>query len=100
MDTIKTTFIYNGKSYDDPIEWHKAMLQDAATNPDCDTLVWEREPRNVINIVDGDQVIPVGKIGVGKCAYRGKVYEGRIEYRGTKLYVGGEFVKEMFNIKN
>lgn len=33
--------------------------------------------------------------GEGKCYYRGCVYEGKIEYRGQSLYVGGKYVKEL-----
>ena len=88
-------FNYNGKTFDNIEEMSKAMFNDAATDPDCTNLVWEYGNISNLTIVGGRIIYPDGTHGKGKCAYKGKVYEGRVEYRGNKLYVGGEFVKDM-----
>ena len=89
------TFNYNGKTFDNIEEMSKAMFNEAATNPDCTNLVWEYGNFSNLTIVGGRIIYPDGSYGKGKCAYKGKVYEGRVEYIGNKLYVGGEFVKDM-----
>lgn len=89
------TFIYNGKSFDNVEEMSKAMFNEAATNPDCTNLVWEYGNISNLTIVGGRIIYPDGTHGKGKCAYKGRIYEGTIEYKDNKLYVGGEFVKDM-----
>ena len=91
----RMTFNINGKSFDNMEEMSREMFQDAATNPDCTNLVWEYQDYTGCVFVRGRMVYPDGTHGKGKCAYRGKTYEGTIEYKGNKLYVGGEFVKDM-----
>ena len=44
--------------------------------------------------INGKHVLQ-GKQGRGKCTYKGKTYEGEVEYIGNKLYVGGKYVKDM-----
>lgn len=92
------TFNINGGSYDDPIEYCKAMCQEAATNPDCTHLVWSYKDFTECVFLRGrrrGRTLYLVGFGKGKCAYKGRIYEGSIEYRDNKLYVGGEFVKEM-----
>ena len=93
------TFNINGKSFDNVEEMSREMFNEAATNPECDTLVWAYQDYVGCAFVGGRVIYPDGSYGgsygKGKCAYRGKIYEGAIEYKGNKLYVGGEFVKDM-----
>ena len=89
------TFIYNGKSLDNMKEMQKEIFNEAATNPDCTNLVWEYGNISNLTIVGGRIIYPDGSYVDGKCAYKGRIYEGTIEYKGNKLYVGGEFVKDM-----
>ena len=89
------TININGKSFDSFEEACKAMFQEAATKPDCTNLVWTYQDYTGCVFVGGKVVYPDGTHGKGKCAYRGRIYEGTIEYRDNKLYVGGEFVKDM-----
>ena len=89
------TINLNGKSFDSLEEACKAMFQEAATNPDCTNLVWAYQDYTGCVFVGGKVVYPDGAHGKGKCAYRGRTYEGTIEYKGNKLYVGGKFVKDM-----
>ena len=89
------TFNINGKSFDNVEEMSREMFNDATTNPECDTLVWAYQDYVGCAFVGDRMVYPDGTHGKGKCAYRGKTYEGTIEYKGNKLYVGGEFVKDM-----
>ena len=89
------TFIYNGKSFDNVEEMSKAMFNEAATDPDCTNLVWEYGNISNLTIVGGRIIYPDGTHGKGKCAYKGRIYEGTIEYKDNKLYVGGEFVKDV-----
>ena len=91
----RMTFNYNGKSFDNMEEMQREIFNEAATDPECDTLVWNYGNISNLTIVGGRIVYPDGSYGKGKCAYRGKVYEGTIEYKDNKLYVGGEFVKDM-----
>lgn len=88
-------FNYNGKTFDNIEEMSKAMFNEAATDPDCTNLVWEYGNISNLTIVGGRIIYPDGSYGNGKCAYKGRIYEGSIEYRDNKLYVGGEFVKDM-----
>lgn len=89
------TFNINGKSFNNMEEMSREMFNEAATNPECDTLVWAYQDYVGCAFVGGRMIYPDGTHGKGKCAYRGKIYEGTIEYKGNKLYVGGEFVKDM-----
>ena len=86
-------FNYNGKTFDKIEEMSKAMFNEAATDPDCTNLVWEYGNISNLTIVGGIIIYPDGSYGNGKCAYKGRIYEGTIEYKDNKLYVGGEFVK-------
>lgn len=88
-------FNYNGKTFDNIEEMSRAMFNDAATNPDCTNLVWEYGNISNLTIVGGRIIYPDGTHGKGKCAYKGRIYEGTIEYKDNKLYVGGEFVKDV-----
>ena len=88
-------FNYNGKTFDNVEEMSKAMFNEAATDPDCTNLVWEYGNISNLTIVGGRIIYPDGTYGKGKCAYKGRIYEGSIEYRDNKLYVGGEFVKDI-----
>ena len=88
-------FNYNGKSFDNVEEMSKAMFNEAATDPDCTNLVWEYGNISNLTIVGGRIIYPDGTHGKGKCAYKGRIYEGTIEYKDNKLYVGGEFVKDV-----
>lgn len=88
-------FNYNGKTFDNVEEMSKAMFNEAATDPDCTNLVWEYGNISNLTIVGGRIIYPDGTHGKGKCAYKGRIYEGIIEYKDNKLYVGGEFVKDM-----
>lgn len=88
-------FNINGKSFDNMEEMSREMFNDAATNPECDTLVWAYQDYVGCTFVGGRIIYPDGSHGKGKCAYKGKIYEGVIEYKDNKLYVGGEFVKDM-----
>lgn len=91
----RMTFNINGKSFDNMEEMSREMFNEAATNLECDTLVWAYQDYVGCAFVGGRMLYPDGTHGKGKCAYRGKIYEGTIEYKGNKLYVGGEFVKDM-----
>ena len=88
-------FNYNGKTFDNVEEMSKAMFNEAATDPDCTNLVWEYGNISNLTIVGGRIIYPDGTHGKGKCAYKGRIYEGTIEYKDNKLYVGGEFVKDV-----
>lgn len=89
------TFNINGKTFDNIEEMSREMFNDAATNPDCTNLVWEYQDYTGCVFIGGKIVYPDGAHGKGKCAYKGRIYEGAIEYKDNKLYVGGEFVKDM-----
>lgn len=89
------TFNINGKSFDNVEEMSREMFNDAATNPECNTLVWAYQDYVGCAFVGGKIIYPDGSHGKGKCAYKGRIYEGAIEYKDNKLYVGGEFVKDM-----
>lgn len=89
------TFNINGKSFDNMEEMQKEIFNEAATNPDCTNLVWEYGNISNLTIVGGRIIYPDGTHGKGKCAYKGRIYEGTIEYKDNKLYVGGEFVKDV-----
>lgn len=91
----RMTFNINGKTFNDMEEMSREMFNEAATNPECDTLVWAYQDYAGCAFVGGRMVYPDGTHGKGKCAYRGKIYEGTIEYKDNKLYVGSEFVKDM-----
>lgn len=88
-------FNFNGKTYKDAKEMGKALFNEAKTDPNCTNLVWEYQTFSNCTFVGGKIIYPEGKCGKGKCAYRGKMYEGDIEYKGNKLYVGGEYVKDI-----
>ena len=88
-------FNFNGKAFDNIEEMSRAMFNEAATNPDCTNLVWEYGNISNLTIVGGRIIYPDGTHGKGKCAYKGRIYEGTIEYKDNKLYVGGEFVKDV-----
>lgn len=82
----------NGK----PIkEWEN----EERNNPNSDTVFWDNTAGGIIinynRFVNGKMVYPDGIYGKSKCTYRGKTYEGVIEYKNNCLYVGGEFVKNM-----
>lgn len=66
----------------------------AKNNPASDVLVWDYQERQDMVFVNGKQVLQ-GKQGRGKCTYKGKTYEGEVEYIDNKLYVGGRYVKDM-----
>lgn len=89
------TFNINGKSFDNVEEMSREMFNEAATNPECDTLVWAYQDYLRCAFVGGRVIYPDGTHGKGKCAYKGRIYEGTIEYKDNKLYVGGEFVKDV-----
>lgn len=89
------TLNINGKSFDNVEEMSREMFNEAATNPECDTLVWAYQDYVGCAFVGGRVIYPDGTHGKGKCAYKGRIYEGTIEYKDNKLYVGGEFVKEI-----
>lgn len=89
------TFNINGKSFDNMEEISRDMFNEAATNPECDTIVWAYQDYVGCAFVGGRMVYHDGTHGKGKCAYRGKIYKGTIEYKDNKLYVGGELVKDM-----
>ena len=73
----------NGKSYSSFKEWAEEMKND----PNNETLIWEY--MNCETMI-GQRAVN----GTGKCTYRGKTYEGKIEYDADgHVYVGGEFVK-------
>lgn len=57
-------------------------------------LAWDYQECQNIVFVNGKQVLQ-GKQGHGKCTYKGKTYEGEVEYIDNKLYVGGKYVKDM-----
>lgn len=86
---------YKGKTYTDVKEFGRVMFEECANDPNNTNLVWEYQDIKNVTFVNGKMIQPEGKQGRGKCAYRGKVYEGEIEYKENKLYVGGEFVKEV-----
>lgn len=88
-------FNYNGKTFDNIEEMSREMFHDAATDPGCTSLVWEYGNISNLTIVGGRIIYPDGTHGKGKCAYKGRIYEGTIEYKDNKLYVGGEFVKDV-----
>lgn len=89
------TFNINGKSFDNMEEMSREMFNEAATNPECDTLIWAYQDYVGCAFVGGRVIYPDGTHGKGKCAYKGRIYEGTIEYKDNKLYVGGEFVKDV-----
>ena len=66
----------------------------AKNNPAIDVLVWDYQERQNLVIANG-KLVPHGKQGRGKCTYKGKTYEGEVEYIGNKLYVGGRYVKNI-----
>lgn len=89
------TFNINGKSFDNVEEMSREMFNEAATNPECDTFVWAYQDYVGCAFVGGRVIYPDETHGKGKCAYKGRIYEGTIEYKDNKLYVGGEFVKDV-----
>lgn len=73
----------NGKSYSSWKEYIDAVKND----PNSDTIVWDIQN---IEYMNGNRIVN----GTGKCTYKGKTYEGEIEYdEEGHVYVGGEFVK-------
>lgn len=88
-------FNYKGKTYTNAKEFGRAMFEDAASDPNNTTIVWEYKEFVNCTFINGKMIDSDGTYGKGKCAYRGKVYEGVIEYKDNHLYVGGEFVKDM-----
>lgn len=81
----------NGKTYNSVKEWAEAERN----NPESTTIVWDRQEYTGCVFKNGRMIHPDGSYGTGRCHYKGKTYEGKIEYRGNKLYVGGEFVKDI-----
>lgn len=88
-------FNYKGKTYTNAKEFGRAMFQEVASDPNNTNLVWEYQEFVNCTFIDGKMIYPDGTYGKGKCAYRGKIYEGVIEYKDNHLYVGGELVKDM-----
>lgn len=93
--TIVTTWNYNGKSFKSEKEMGEYIRDEAISNASSNTLVWLSEPNEDVVLINDKLVSLSGKPVYGKCAYRGKEYEGYVTYVGNKLYVGGEFVKEV-----
>lgn len=87
---VKTNIVYEGHSFDSFDE----LSEFIKNNPSSDVLVWDYQERQDLTFVNGKQVLQ-GKQGYDKCTYKGKTYEGEVEYIGNKLYVGGEYVKDM-----
>lgn len=80
-----------GKNPQDYIEQEKI-------NPNSTNVIWEWLKCDTIiglkDMIIGLKVANVdGSNPTGKCWYRGKCYEGDIEYLEDVLYVGGESVK-------
>lgn len=73
----------NGKSFSSIKDYAEALKND----PNSECMVWDIQNAESIN---GNRVVN----GTGKCTYKGKVYEGKIEYdEDGHVYVGGELVK-------
>ena len=87
---VKTNIVYEGHSFDSFDELSEFIKSD----PNSDVLVWDYQERQDMVFVNGKKVLQ-GKQGRGKCTYKGKTYEGEVEYIGNKLYVGGKYVKDM-----
>lgn len=86
----------NGKTYNSVKEYADAEKN----NPNSTTIVWDYQEYDNCVFVNGRMIHPDGSYGTGKCHYKGKTYEGKIEYKDNKLYVGGEFVKDMSELGN
>lgn len=87
---VKTYITYQGHPFDSFEEFSEFLKNDPAS----DVLVWDYQERQNLVFANGKMVMQ-GKQGRGKCTYKGKTYEGEIEYIGNKLYVGGKYVKDM-----
>lgn len=87
---VNTNIVYEGHSFDSFDELSEFLKND----PNSDVLVWDYQECQNIVFVNGKQVLQ-GKQGHGKCTYKGKTYEGEVEYIDNKLYVGGKYVKDM-----
>lgn len=87
---VKTNIVYEGHSFDSFEELSGFLKND----PNSAVLVWDYQERQNMVFVNGKQVLQ-GKQGYGKCTYKGKTYEGEVEYIDNKLYVGGRYVKDM-----
>ena len=87
---VKTNIVYEGHSFDSFDELSEFLKND----PNSDVLVWDYQELQDMVFLNGKQVLQ-GKQGHGKCTYKGKTYEGEVEYIGNKLYVGGKYVKDM-----
>ncbi len=87
---VKTNIVYEGHSFDSFDELSEFLKNE----PNSDVLVWDYQERQDMVFVNGKQVLQ-GKQGYGKCTYKGKTYEGEVEYIDNKLYVGGRYVKDM-----
>lgn len=87
---VKTNIVYEGHSFDSFDELSEFLKND----PTSDVLVWDYQERQNLVIANGE-LVPRGKQGRGKCTYKGKTYEGEVEYIDNKLYVGGRYVKDM-----
>ena len=91
VNMSKTNMIFHigGKTYNSMEEYAEAEKH----NPDSTNIIWEWQNIKVFTMVNGKPKYPEG--AMGKCWYRGKSYEGSIKEIDGKLYVGGEFVKEL-----
>ncbi len=89
------TIHFKGHTFKTWEGFNEFQKQQALNNPSFDTIVWDYMEHNEQYFVNGQMIPKQGKQGKGKCTYKGKVYEGDMEYVGRKLYVGGEFVKEV-----
>lgn len=91
----KTTIHFNGREFNSFEEMNDYMANEGASDPNNDILIWDSLQSITMTFVNGKMVSPVGDGEYGKCTYRGKVYEGKITYEGNKLFVRGDFVKEI-----
>lgn len=87
---VKTYITYQGHSFDSFEEFSEFLKNDPAS----DVLVWDYQEHQNLVFANGKMVMQ-GKQGRGKCTYKGKTYEGEIEYIGNKLYVGDKYVKDI-----
>ena len=87
---MKNKICYEGHCFGSFEELSEFVKND----PTSDVLVWDYQERQNLVITNG-KLVPNGKQGRGKCTYKGKTYEGEVEYIDNKLYVGGRYVKDM-----
>ena len=87
---VKTNIVYEGHSFDS----FEELSEFVKNNPTSDVLIWDYRERQDLISVNG-KLVQQGKQGRGKCTYKGKTYEGEVEYIDNKLYVGGRYVKDM-----